>query len=341
MSADFIDLEARLDDIDNTPLLLCTSGMKSGVSPQCVKFLLDRGADVTARDAYGNTGLHNVLRSAQWRSGGSISKHKASSATSVACRYSTAVKKSLVHLIQAGADVCARTNIGNSVSDIAYNTDFRNSPPYFGDVWEEALSVCGYDATWFREDFCRRKHAVVGDLCPCWRPGRRYNFNETNFTDSTDEKLDVSYQYFKSYEPDVEDFQDDEPNSQGHKLNLGAYVPDERSHQDTERPFKALMQDSNLSSLLHHPTSLNPAWIDPAPHSHGTEQTMQEVNIWNQAEREPGEENMNLPRNGSPWGEDLPDADVGWGWDSNSMPQFASSISPWIREVEDGGGMEN
>lgn len=305
MSAEFINLEDTLDERGRTSLLLCSWGGGKGVNPQCIKFLLDRGADVTAKDIYGYTCLHNVLRR--------IWDHSR-------C---TTVKEVLVILIQAGADVYATTYDGKSVSDIAYTINSARG------IWDEALSACGYDSTWFRKDFCRRNHPVVEHV------GKFL----------TDADL-----YSECNGQDFEDFKDDEQNPQSNQLNFEDFGPDERGSPDTERHFDAVMQDMNIPSFPHDSNpSLSSAWGGFAS-SHGIEETTDDVNIWNQADCEPGEENVerpvvNLPDRHLLWGEDLPDADLGWGWDSNPLPQVASSSvsaplfqnNAVIFEVEEGG----
>ena len=299
-----------------------------------------------AKDCYGFTCLHNVVRSAN---------HRLSNP-----QFSLTLKDSLKILIRAGADVYATTNRGYSVSDFAYSAFFPDPPPRFlGEVWEEALSACGYDVTWFREDYCRRKHADAGDLCLCRRLVRKYAFNGTR---SPDNALGIYNHHTRCIEFDEQDagsnsnerdgecFSADEQSPQSNKPRFEEIGPDEQNIQGTESSLDAVMQDSSHASTQCDPFSLNSAWGGLAPHSYGTEQTMDDVNIWNQADGEPGEGkierrpvNANLPHDRSPWGEDLPNADFGQAWDSNRTPQVAFSTSPWIHnnasnfEIEDGG----
>ena len=273
---------------------------------------------MTAKNYYGDMCLHHVVSNASnWPS------HPAITA---------AVKNSLVLLIQAGADVYAKNDKGCSVSARAYSL---HSPCAIRHVWEEALSDCGYDATWFREDFCKRKHAVSRDLCPCRGSGGTYNFEETNSLDITHDNFSVNSQYFKHNESDIEKFQDDKQSSESNEQTFQETGPDDQSFQDIERPFDAITQDSHHVSLPYDPISLNSTWSSFTSHPHGLEQTMDDINIWNQPDSESGEQdierlaNFTLPPEGLSWVEDVPDAGFTWAWESKAMSQITSSISPW------------
>lgn len=215
---------------------------------------------MTAKDYYGNMCLHHVVSNASNWLKNSV--------------FIAAVKYSLVLLIQAGADVYAKNDKGWSVSERAYSAFSRGSPCSIGNVWEEALSACGYDATWFRKDFCRRKHAVFRDLCPCQRLGGTYNFEETNSLDITHDNFRANSQYSNSNESDVEKVQDDEKSSESIKQTSQVIGPDEQSFQDIDRLFDAITQDSHHVSLQYDPTSLNPTSSSFTSHPQGLEQTM-------------------------------------------------------------------
>lgn len=288
--------------------MLCTRGYGGRVDRQCIKHLLDQRADVAAKDNYGNTCLHNVIISG--RAGRVISREYPTVPVSDA--YSTEMKNSLVLLIQAGADIYAENNYGNSMSDIAYTTKFMDTPRSAGWVWEEALSACGYDATWFREDFRRRNPAVVEDRA------ENSSSDETSSADKTNGISNIDGQNSESNKQDFEDLQDDELNSQSRKINIRDCSPDEGSSQDTERPFDYDMQDWNNASLQYDHPGLDPAWSGFAPGPYGIAETIDDnVNVWNQADSRPGEEDVprpvnvvNLLQDPLPWGEDLPDADA-------------------------------
>lgn len=131
------------------------------------------------------------------------------------------------------------------------------------------------------------------------------------------------------------------------KVSKATSPDSKRSVPMSKTSLDAVMQDSSHASTQCDHFSSNSAWSSAVSYSYSTEQT-DEVNIWNQTDGEQGEEkiktpvNANLPHDHSPWVTDLPDADFGQAWDSNRMPQVASSISPWIHnnapnfEIEDG-----
>lgn len=141
LGGEFINYEG--EEVDGeTMLLLCARGFGRGPNSHTIKLLLDRGARVTARDSEGWTCLHYALDSI--RDPGNVSE-----------------KGSLLLMIKAGADVYATDHYGKSVSDVAYNSHLYdkifNLGTYRGDLWDEVLTECGYDAAWFREEFRRRE----------------------------------------------------------------------------------------------------------------------------------------------------------------------------------------
>lgn len=141
LGGEFINFECR-DSWGKTMLLRCSVGNGYGLNPYNIKLLIDRGANVMARDIEGNTCLHLAIKSV--RSRGRVLD-----------------KTSLLFMVKAGADVYATNHYGYSVSDIAYTSigTYRSSNlgTYVGDLWDEVLTECGYDAARFREDF-RRRH---------------------------------------------------------------------------------------------------------------------------------------------------------------------------------------
>lgn len=238
------------------------------------------------------------------------------------------LKNSLVLLIQAGADIYAKNDKGCSVSERAYTVFDCDSPCSMGHVWEEALSACGYDAKLFREEFCRRKHAVVGDLCPCQTLGGSYNFKARSYPDPMHQNFyfgNLDNHYFMNNEADSEKFQDYEKNSESNNPTFQEVGADEPSFQDTEQPFDPITHGSYHTSLQYDSTTLNSTWGGFASHQHSPEQTMDDINIWNQADSEPGEQdiekpaNFILPQERLHWVEERPDSDLGWAWDKNPI----------------------
>jgi len=129
-SCPFIDLEVR--EYELTPLLyLCLCGQEN-ITPnnRKIELLLRRGADPHVTDADGNGCLHLVLRSS----------------SDYDLDDSTDIQKSLILLVQSGADVRARTDTGMSVSELAYDHNSIST----GEIWDCVLATCGYNVSEFR-----------------------------------------------------------------------------------------------------------------------------------------------------------------------------------------------
>lgn len=124
----FLSINSKLGDKGCTPLhLLCDY---SRCSVEAISFLLDRGADIHARDEDERTPLHTLMRNPytsieDWRR----------------------IRASLLCFLTRGADPRAVDNEGRSVSFNAYNEKLT---VYLGDVWDSALAEAGYDIAEFR-----------------------------------------------------------------------------------------------------------------------------------------------------------------------------------------------
>lgn len=138
LGGEFINCENR-DEAGHTLLLLCAEGYGCGIDSQCIKALLDRGASIKARDNRGWTCLHCAM-----------------SAINCPGRRDSE-KVSVLLMVKAGANVYATDDNGISVSHMAYTPNdwdrFCNLGSYRGELWDEVLTECGYDAAWFREDY--------------------------------------------------------------------------------------------------------------------------------------------------------------------------------------------
>lgn len=137
LGGEFINYECE-DEIGQTMLLRCSVGNGYGLNPYNIKLLIDRGANLMARDPKGDTCLHLALESV--RNPRRVSE-----------------KASLLFMVKAGADVYAVNDKGISVSDVAYTFNkrdqYKNLGTYRGDLWDEVLTECGYDATGFAKTF--------------------------------------------------------------------------------------------------------------------------------------------------------------------------------------------
>lgn len=153
LGGEFINLECK-DERGRTMLLRCSRGLGYCLGSDSIKLLIDRGANVMARDFWGDTCLHLALDSVRCPGRGPKGVSE---------------KRSLLLMVKAGADVYATNNKGMSVSDVAYISNHFNHSYnlgiYRGELWDEVLTECGYDAACFREDFQRRfGHVRVQEL---------------------------------------------------------------------------------------------------------------------------------------------------------------------------------
>ena len=141
MGNEFINYEAK-NRYGQTVLLRCSNGCGYGLNAPCIRLLIDHGASVMAKDNCGRTCLHYALDSL--RNPSQVSE-----------------KESLLLLVKAGADVYAVDDNGISVSDVTYTrSDYDkmfNLGTYRGDLWDEVLTECGYDATLYRGNFRSRE----------------------------------------------------------------------------------------------------------------------------------------------------------------------------------------
>ncbi len=121
-----------------------------------VALLLSRGSDPNSRDNFGKSSLHYCIKSSELHT----------------------CFDELILLINAGADVHAVDYFGESITSYAYQTPVESDPEYRrttiimekrciiwenpwntirsgnrGNIWEEALSACGYDAAAFRQAY--------------------------------------------------------------------------------------------------------------------------------------------------------------------------------------------
>ena len=144
---DRIDFESiQLSLGGESPLLLLCDLSYFNVAK--LTLLLRRGATVHDRSARcrGETCLHSCLAFSGILKGNSY--------------FIGNIRDGLVYLIQQGADVRAKDDIGVSVSDVAYGVDTRKltfRSRIREDVWDCVLTICGYDIS----DFRRRPRQAI------------------------------------------------------------------------------------------------------------------------------------------------------------------------------------
>lgn len=143
-SAPFFSLETKIDASGSTPLLSLCGGTFARIDK--IQFLLNRGADVHARDKNGKSCLHLIYASAV---------HK------------TGKREIISFLIDSGADIFARDFNDESVSEARYSKDGQSllgSPGSSdGDIWDNVLARQGYNIAEFRKGWPRVAKYVTGD----------------------------------------------------------------------------------------------------------------------------------------------------------------------------------
>lgn len=133
-----VDLEEKRNGL--TPLLYASMGFGARQKLDHIRLLLDRGANVHARDKKGRTCLHLAIMNAV----GFVSTDK----------------EVVLLLIRAGAEISATSFRGTTTSQMAYRkgtawkAEMRGS--YGGDLWDAVLSERGYDVLEFRKGFPRK-----------------------------------------------------------------------------------------------------------------------------------------------------------------------------------------
>ncbi|KAI0551201.1 ankyrin [Xylaria curta] len=125
----------------HTPLLEVCKNRGDGFSEEKFSFLLNRGANIEARDPRGRTCLHICLSNLQ-------PSHQQEQYDAIKL------------LIKKGADVDARDNDGRTVHETAYVQGHGDRGMHIGslagDLWDSVLKACGYDIPKFRQEYQRR-----------------------------------------------------------------------------------------------------------------------------------------------------------------------------------------
>lgn len=126
---------------DDTPLLLLASyfAEPTGVETfEKIMLLLERGADAKIVNDYGETCLHRILSYKIAGYFGNRWNLRINLCQPLCRRRTEDAEKVLVALVKAGANVYARTNWGESVSERAYCNGHTK-------LWMKVLKTCGYD----------------------------------------------------------------------------------------------------------------------------------------------------------------------------------------------------
>lgn len=108
---------------------------------QAFTYLVNRDANIDARDNTGAACLHIAIENAKRPLSGEL--------------------EALAYLVDQGADVYATTTEGVSVSEVAYTTSSTDVVyrlgSYRGDLWDAVLAVGGYDVACFRRSWPREE----------------------------------------------------------------------------------------------------------------------------------------------------------------------------------------
>ena len=131
-SADFLDTR---DEEGNSPLFYAIFFTKLS----CVENLVERGADVHARNNHRECCLHRFFRSDCHGSDDLVEEVQL-----------------LVFLIRNGADIDAVDDQGICLRECAYAPGHDNDVSVWGDLWDRVLVECGYDLLARRKAFSRR-----------------------------------------------------------------------------------------------------------------------------------------------------------------------------------------
>jgi hypothetical protein len=195
----FIDLEQE-DSTGDCPLIHYARNWGSGYKPEIFELLLDRGANVNARNSEGSTCLQVCLMSAN--------------------NFRSQAQDSLILLIRNGASVYNVDIFDHSMTGLAngdtagmevyeYGENFiakrTRLGSYHGDLWDAVLAQCGYSISELREDYPRspryteeytRQHFEKlwegkEELCPYFNdPPIWYPHGTKSIIEEDDEELD-------------------------------------------------------------------------------------------------------------------------------------------------------
>ncbi len=293
MGAEFIDLEEK-DEYGRTSLLICSTGFGYGVNPDCIKFLLDRGASVRAKDNDGWTCLHLIFRDRKhW------SRDKPHYAQGRSLKSS--VRDSLMLLVEAGADIHARTNGGRCVFNAAYRSGTGHEERlYRARFWEEVLTACGYDGARLYEEWHSQKFSDQSDV---EEEGDAEEVSDIDEESSIEEEGDAEEVSDIDEESSIEgnvlsDMQDiekefglEEQNLQDHESgyeqdlyiddgNPQGYAQefDRHFHIGEELNYDVFMHDSNITFSSYEPRTNS---TERGFTLHGVEESIN-ANVWNQ-----------------------------------------------------------
>ena len=159
-----------------TPLLVASRA--SAIWPPTIQLLLDRGANITARDHREETCLHLAFEG----SPGRRSKNP----------FHGNLQASLILLVEAGADIHAVDKHDRSVSRNAIHDRHWN-------IWEAVLRDCGKDISRFRFEMREKGYALPGDpdyeKCECVR------VSDSDYSDADTSESDDDDRYSEEADP--------------------------------------------------------------------------------------------------------------------------------------------
>ena len=211
--------------------------------PDKVGLLLDRGANVKAKNSHGETCLHLVFsKHCDW-----VGRCWCDNASRL-WRHQCRTKDIVILLITAGADVCAVDGKGKSVSDAAIHSGQQT-------LWTEALKYCGIDikdvlarpnfdpahSTALSPEHSQAPRAVTSKMSL-----QQYLERREAFRVPEEKELGC-------ISPELDSSEDDESENEGSNSGLSSSEDDENEDKDwADEASEAFEADEHESNDVNH-----------------------------------------------------------------------------------------
>ena len=213
----FINLNEK-SSRGETILTMFAANYSPGYNADKFAVLLDRGADISIRNAHGQTCLHLAVLNAK---GGVDMESEV---------------RAIILLIERGADISTSDDYGRSIFDDAYECDhdwWRTSGSYRGDLWDHVLIRCGY-GEYIRLPEERKYHYTdlytEDDFRSLWE-GWEHLFPYTRETSSPCSVLILKDEY-EDDEYEDDEYEDDEYEDEGKSNDEGRHRAEEDADED-------------------------------------------------------------------------------------------------------------